>query len=51
MKKIECEIYTRCCGYFRPQNQFNKGIKEQVKQRKMLKIPSDSEYKERGKEL
>jgi anaerobic ribonucleoside-triphosphate reductase len=24
-KQIECEIYSRCCGFYRPVNQYNHG--------------------------
>lgn len=24
-KQIECEIYSRCCGFYRPVNQYNPG--------------------------
>lgn len=29
----ECEIYTRCMGYFRPVSQFNKGKQSEFKDR------------------
>ncbi len=36
--KVPCEVFTRCCGYFRPLSQMNNGIKAQVADRKMLKF-------------
>jgi len=32
-KKIPTEIYSRVVGYFRPVNQWNKGKKEEFKER------------------
>jgi len=37
VKKIPCEIWTRCVGYFRPVSQFNKGKQEEFKERKYIK--------------
>ena len=39
---IPCEIYTRVSGYFRPLNQFNRGKKEEFRQRSALKIPVEA---------
>ena len=36
----KCEIYSRVCGYFRPVSNWNKGKKEEFKQRKNFKIPA-----------
>lgn len=33
------EIYSRVCGYFRPVSNWNKGKKEEFKERKSFKIP------------
>ena len=33
-KRQECEVYTRCMGYFRPVSQFNTGKKSEFKERK-----------------
>lgn len=30
----ECEIYTRCMGYFRPVSQYNTGKKSEFNERK-----------------
>lgn len=32
------EIYSRVCGYFRPVSNWNKGKKEEFKDRKTFKI-------------
>lgn len=32
-KRQECEVYTRCMGYFRPVSQFNKGKQSEYKDR------------------
>jgi hypothetical protein len=34
----KCEVFSRCCGYFRPVANFNKGKKEEVKERKMYNV-------------
>lgn len=39
MKGIICEVYSRCCGYFRPVNQWNVGKQSEFKDRVNYKIP------------
>ena len=39
--KIPVETWTRCVGYFRPVNQFNKGKQEEFKERQEYKVPQD----------
>lgn len=34
-----CEVYSRVCGYFRPVTNWNKGKKEEFKDRKKFKVP------------
>ena len=29
----ECEVYSRCCGYFRPVKNWNKGKRQEFKER------------------
>ncbi len=36
-KKVPVEVYSRVVGYFRPINQWNKGKKEEYKERNELK--------------
>lgn len=38
MKKIKCEIWSRTVGYFRPVDQWNKGKRQEFKERKNLNI-------------
>lgn len=38
MIKIETEIFSRISGYFRPVSQWNRGKKEEFKDRKNLKF-------------
>ena len=38
MKKIPVETYSRVSGYYRPVSQWNKGKKEEFKDRVNLKI-------------
>ena len=35
--EIECEIYSRISGYYRPVKQYNKGKKSEFADRKYLK--------------
>ena len=35
----KCEVYSRVCGYFRPVANWNKGKKEEFKDREKFKIP------------
>jgi len=35
--QVPVEVYSRVCGYFRPVSQWNKGKKEEFKERKELK--------------
>ena len=37
-KKIPVEVYSRVVGYFRPVNQWNKGKREEFKERKEFTI-------------
>ena len=37
--KEKCEVYSRVCGYFRPVANWNKGKKEEFKDRKTFRIP------------
>jgi anaerobic ribonucleoside-triphosphate reductase len=36
--RIECEIYSRVCGFYRPVSQFNIGKKEEFNERKEISI-------------
>jgi hypothetical protein len=40
MLKIPVVCYSRVSGYYSDVSQFNRGKKSELKQRKMLKIPS-----------
>jgi ribonucleoside-triphosphate reductase len=35
----ECEVYSRVCGYFRPVANWNRGKKQEFKDRKNFVIP------------
>lgn len=37
-KIIPCEIYSRCCGYFRPVAQWNNGKQSEFEDRKMYDL-------------
>ena len=32
-KKQKCEVFSRCCGYYRPVQNYNKGVKQQYDER------------------
>lgn len=34
----QCEVYSRVCGYFRPISNWNKGKKEELKDRKTFEV-------------
>ena len=34
----QCEVYSRVCGYFRPVSNWNKGKKEEFKDRKTFEV-------------
>lgn len=36
-ERQECEVYTRCMGYFRPVSGYNKGKKSEFAERKWFK--------------
>ena len=37
-KRVKCEIFMRCVGYYRPVSQFNKGKQSEATDRKMFSI-------------
>jgi len=39
VKAIQCEVYSRVVGYYRPVRNWNKGKKEEFKDRKYIEIP------------
>lgn len=41
VKVIECEIYSRVVGYYRPIQNFNAGKKLEFNERKFFKIKKD----------
>ena len=47
--KIPTEIYSRVVGFFRPVNQWNKGKREEFRQRKTYSL--DVSFKEKEEEL
>jgi anaerobic ribonucleoside-triphosphate reductase len=38
----ECEIWSRPCGYFRPVANWNRGKKQEFKDRKTFKNPEEN---------
>ncbi len=36
--KEKCEVYSRVCGYFRPVANWNKGKREEFKDRKVFDV-------------
>jgi len=41
MVKTKCEVYSRCCGYLRPVQQWNEGKQEEFKDRIMFSATKD----------
>lgn len=41
-----CETYSRVCGYFRPVNNWNRGKKQEFRDRKNFVIPKNKKEKE-----
>ena len=39
-----CEVYSRVCGYFRPVSNWNKGKKEEFKDRKTFRLDNVNRY-------
>ena len=42
-KKQRCEVYSRVVGYLSPVSEWNKGKKEEFKQRKTFNVPEKEE--------
>ena len=40
----KCEVYSRVCGYFRPVSNWNKGKKEEFKDRKTFNLANVTKY-------
>jgi len=43
-----CEVFSRVCGYFRPVSNWNKGKREEFKERKVFDVTRLKEKKEDG---
>ena len=46
-QRQECEVWTRCMGYFRPVSHFNKGKKSEFKERVWFKESKGEKRHER----
>lgn len=44
VRVIECEVYTRVVGYYRPAQQFNKGKKLEFEQRVPVRMGSPDDW-------
>lgn len=42
VKAVKCEVYSRVVGYYRPVEQFNRGKKEEYRQRVPVEIPDSA---------
>ncbi len=45
--RMKTEVYSRVCGYFRPVSNWNKGKKEEFKDRKTYKDNSGKQSEEK----
>lgn len=41
IRVIECEVYSRVCGYFRPVSGWNIGKKQEFQDRQFMKIANN----------
>lgn len=44
-----CEVFSRCCGYFRPVANWNKGKQEEFKERKAFEVTKNARKNPDGK--
>jgi ribonucleoside-triphosphate reductase len=44
---MKTEVYSRVCGYYRPVENWNRGKKEEFKERKNYNVPSKEAIKEK----
>jgi hypothetical protein len=44
-KRIECEVYSRVVGFYRPVSNWNKGKQQEWKDRKAYKLPEGMDEK------
>lgn len=49
-KRVPTEIYSRVVGYFRPVNQWNKGKKEEFKERVEFEVSDKEKRKNKNRE-
>ena len=42
LKRVPCEVYTRCCGYYRPVKQMNDAKTAEVNDRVTFRIKYDN---------
>lgn len=40
VRKIPCEVYSRVCGYYRPTMAWNRGKRQEFKDRVPYKLPN-----------
>jgi len=45
------EVYSRVCGYFRPVANWNRGKKEEFRERKVFEVPGKEDLKKKFKEI
>ena len=43
------EVYSRVCGYYRPVANWNRGKKEEFKDRKVFEVPGNEQKKKEGR--
>lgn len=40
-KKVVCEVWSRCVGYYRPIRYMNIGKQQEISERKVYEVPSN----------
>ena len=41
IERVECEVYTRCCGYYRPTKQMNDAKVQEILDRTTYQIKQE----------
>lgn len=50
VKVIECEVWSRVVGYYRPMERFNVGKKHEFENRHLMEVENDGKENKRNKD-
>jgi len=45
-KRVPCLVFSRCVGYYAPVRNWNRGKKQEFKERKVYEVPQDDSVDE-----